>query len=144
MRKAEKIARKEIFGKKGAKDTFQNFLIKDLTYDDGIKMREFWHYCHTIIKCPNCSQQKFDVCKGEGENNYSLLFICTVCLSRTQLYDTETQKMVKWFDDLMMDKAGYSFEEGWPPLVEMPGSIPLNPPKKQKLNLTYNKVDTNE
>lgn len=132
MRTAEKKARKEIFGTQ--KDTFNNFLVKDLTYEEGVKMRDFWHYCHKTLKCSGCGKQKLDTRKGYL---YSLVMQCSECLTIMQLADGETRKMVRWFDELMLDRAGVSFSEGWPPLIEMPDSMPLNPKKPLKPQGTF-------
>lgn len=139
-----KKIRGEVFGKDKVKDTFQNVLINDMSYEDGIKMRDFWNYCHVQFSCPDCSNIKrrnnmmkpFKYDSFKHVDSYSLILKCSNCLRIETLSDTKTCEMVKWFDDLML-QYGYSFTEGWPPLVELPDSIKLDEKKAEKARGTF-------
>lgn len=136
MKKDEKMARKQLIGKKAVKDTFNYFAVKDLTYDEGVKVRDFWLFCNTKVKCVPCNN-KFD--SRKDKNSYGLVLKCDRCLHIETMDDPITQKMVKWFDDLLEEKVGVSFSDGWPPLLKLPDGMGLDDgSSKKKIKGTFN------
>ena len=134
MKKELRNLRKDWLGEKGAKDKFQNYMIDDLTIKEGEMVRDFWNYCHSQIKCVRCNHG-YDGYKAKG--SYDLKLKCELCLNIETLSDPETQRRVKQFDDFLYDKAGGTFEDGFP-MIGLPDFMTLNKKKDRQMKGTFN------